>query len=94
MPAAAIIAAVGTALGVVTTAVGPILSKRKSNKEEEQEERLAMIRQQQMGNVSGTSFSSPGATKAKSFVEENKTVILIALSALSVLFIFKSTFRK
>jgi len=89
MAAAAVIAAIGTALGVVGTAVGPILTQRSKNKREEEAERLEAIRQQQMASTAGS--SSPGV---KSFVEENKTMILIALSALSVLFIFKQNFSK
>jgi hypothetical protein len=95
MAAAAVIAAIGTALGVVGGAVGPILSKRKSDKEAAQLERLELTKQLQLGNVPGASTSSSsGTTGVKSFVEENKTVILIALSALSVLFIFKQNFSK
>jgi len=85
MAAAAVIAAIGTALGVVGTAVGPILAQRSKNKKEAQDDRLETIREIQMN------ASEQGA---KSFIEENKTVILIALSALSVLFIFKQNFSK
>ena len=96
MAAAAVIAAIGTALGVVTSAVGPIVSKRKKDKEEAQRERLELTRQLQAGNIptgSSSSQTNSANTGVKSFVEQNKTVILIALSALSVLLIFRNSMK-
>ena len=93
MPAAAVIAAIGTALGVVGTAVGPILRGRKKDKDDNRSYNAALTQQLQTGAPVSLA-SNPGDKPGMEFLEKNKTAILILLSALSVFFIFTQTIRK